>query len=197
MKHPLALAAALVVLVAACGGSPKSTSTPTATAGSDAPAATASAAPGLLGIVELKFFDEDNKLGMHLHPDGKLETLVKHSGGGKPTSEDWKQLAVFSADGTISVNDQEVAQLQADGTLKSADGRVAPFKIDGATLVAGGKKLAFDDKGQLTLDGEPVKEIRVEGITELNTKRTALLIVAMSLPGQSHESGPASAQPAN
>ncbi len=180
MKHLQGLVVAVLVgAVAACAGPPKPASTSMMTRPADSSAST-----GLLGIGELKFYYRNHELGMHLHPDGKLEKLVTQAGADKPTTENWVQLAVLSADGRMSVGEKTVGQLQPDGTFHVADGRTAPFKIEGDALVASGKRLSFDSSGQLLVDGAASDPpLRVEGITNANTKRTALLILAMSLPG--------------
>jgi hypothetical protein len=165
--------------VAACAAKTKdtttTTTTPTSTAGS------------VLAISELKFFEGD-KLGLHLHPDGRLEGLETRNG-----AEAWHDLAILKADGTITPpNGGTAAHVNADGSFVGPKGEVAPFKLDGATLVSSdGKKISLDAKGNLVLDGKPgEKAFRVEGATDAATQRTALVIMAMLMEGEEHPAPP-------
>jgi len=170
----------MVLAVAACGGSKTAPKTETAQ--------TQNAAASTLTISELKFYEGD-EVGLKLHADGKFEAKATHSTQGKPPVEEWHQIGELAADGTISHDGKVMGQLQADGTLKMTDGSVAPFKIDGETLVAGEQKITIGDKGVFQGTNPQMRPMRVDGITDAGSKRTALLLLAI-IAGASKASAP-------
>jgi hypothetical protein len=154
---------AIVALIAACGGRqvPSSNST----------------AP-LLGIADMKFYEEDH-LVAHLGPDGTFEI-----------DRDGHLAAVGSitGDGKLTGRDGKAAQLQADGTIVAV-GRttddLARIRLVGDTLFVEREKgpqyrATIDEKGMVLLDGKSLgKPMRVEGASDANTRRTALLVVGL------------------
>ena len=169
--------ALVAAIVAGCGGAPKPAAAP---APAPAPAAApASASP--LTIAELCFYEGDEE-GMALHADGRFEVKATHSEAGQPAQETWLPVARLSADGTLAKPDGGVVgKLGTDGTFTSADGQhVAPFRIDGETLVIGDKHVTFDAQGVLQ-GGDPASHLRVTGLTDVGSRRAALLLLAVVL----------------
>jgi hypothetical protein len=164
----------LMVIFAACSHAGKTT---------DAMPTTSSDA--VLEITDLKFFEGD-KLGAHLHADGRLAVLATHGGTSQPTTESWQDVAMFHADGRITSIKRHAdpasvsAHVNADGSIVGPRGEVAPFKLDGATLVADGKHLTINGEGTFVIDGKQGdKALRVEGVRDAMTQRTALIIIGI------------------
>jgi hypothetical protein len=177
----LHLLACSVLALAACGGAkPKTTDPTTTTPPADA----------VLAIGELKFYAGD-KLGMHLHADGKLEAATG-------ADDKLEEVALVKTDGTITAGGK-TARFGADGSLSGPNGETAPFKLDGATLVAGDKRVTIDDKGNVLINGavdKDAKALRIEGATSAPLQRTALVLLALMMTGDSHdEATPAPATP--
>lgn len=175
--------AIVVALLAACGGHAPSPAAP-APAGPASPAEAAPAAavtPSTpLTIAELGFYDGDDK-GMMLHADGRFEIKAKHTEAGKPTEETWISVGRLGADGSLARPDGTVVgKLAADGRFVAADGRVAPFSLDGETLVIGAKHVTLDAQGQL-VGGEPGSHVHVTGLSDVGSRRAALLLLAIAL----------------
>lgn len=163
----------LVALLVACGGSPQPATTPTP----PPPARDAAVAPEVTGlsVVELKFFNGDMPK-LVLHADGKLETNTAV----KPHAKaQWIAMAQVTADGKIAHEGQPIGELKPDGTFVTPDGKVAPFKLEGDVLVLADKRVSLGDNGSLQgVDGSSAK-LRVEGATDLGSRRTALLLLAL------------------
>jgi len=156
---------AILVLLTACGGSAPSTKT-------DGTSASSGAA---LAIVELKFFVGD-KMGMRLHTDGRLETIVSEGSG-----ESWQDVATLSPDGTVTGKDGKTGRLQPDGTFAGSNGEVAHFKLDGDALVVGDQRITIRDDGTVAGAPEKLAKLRIEGATATQSRRTALLILGLLL----------------
>jgi hypothetical protein len=173
--HRLArLAIAFTACVAACGGKPYDASTtPAPTTGA---VVGPKVAPTGLGITELKFY-EGQDLVLEALPDGTVERI--DDDGGKLAM---RPVGKVTSDGKLSTDDQR-AQLQADGTVSSAD--VPDLKLDGDTLAIGARHVTLDPHGTLLVDGHPIhgNGTRVEGATTPATRRTALLLIAITLGG--------------
>lgn len=170
----------VLALVVACGGSAPPTQTattlPPTTSTAEPAAATATAR---LGLGDLKFFQGDT-LMIHLHPDGTLELATDGTG------QALQRAGTISADGKLTGPDGKSAQLQDDGTLVLSNGQDPGIKLDGETLVIAGKHVTLDPQGAVLVDGAALPSkvpVRIEGVTDAGTRRTALLLVALTLGG--------------
>lgn len=161
-------AIALVLALAACGGATPAPTTPPLAPVAEAPKPTA--APTLLTLGELRMLAGTDE-GVRIHGDGSVEL--------KQDDASWKTVASVHPDGTVTSDGRPIGQLQADGTFKMADGSQSPFKLDGLTLVARDKRLSFD--GQGALQGGPETGIHVTGLSDDGSRRTALLVIGLSL----------------
>ncbi len=153
----------LAVLAVACGGKP----------------APQTAENASLAISELKFYDND-KLGMQLHVDGKIDIRYTRIQNGT-VIEGWEQLGTLAPDGTLTSNDQKF-RIRPDGTVKKPDGSTETmFRFDGDTLVLGDKRVTIDPQGVLLVNGQPTPNgtMRVEGANDPRTRHTALVLVAL------------------
>ncbi len=160
---------ALLSLLGACAGSQPATK--------HDPAANTAAQGTLLGVADLKFY-AGPQLVAHVFADGVFEEV---DGRGRLA-----RVATITSDGKLVGKDGTGAQLQADGTLvalrptKDDPG----VKLEGDTLIVQGEdgphRMTLDDKGTVLLDGKPAERaLRVEGVTDRNTRRTALLVFGL------------------
>ena len=127
---------------------------------------------------------------MKLAADGKLSIKGKHTEAGKPPREDWQDVGIISAAGTITVKGEVVGKLEADGSFMSKTGKVPVFKLDGESLVIDGKKITIDEKGVLQ-GGNDGAKIHITGITDAGSRRTALFVLAVALGGAEPAPAPA------
>lgn len=162
----------VTIAMAACGGSAPPPAAPAPTAPVAAPN---TAGATSLTITELKFYDGD-QLGVQLHANGKLEVKMARAEKGKPAQESWIALAQLSPDGKVTHDGQAIGELQPDGTF-IADGKPQPFKLDGDALVVGDKRITLDEHG--VLQGGTSGHMRVEGLTDAGSRRTALFVLAL------------------
>jgi hypothetical protein len=172
---------AFTVLLAACGSSSK----PAPTTPTTPPPATAPAAGAQLGITELKFYQGD-KMMLHLLADGSLQVLVPDAQNPAGT---WKTVGTITADGKITGPDGKSAQVQPDGSVTLSDGKAPDFKLEGDALVIDGKRVTLDPTGVVQVDGQPISKdtsVRIEGATDAATRRTALLLIGLTLGGEAH-----------
>jgi hypothetical protein len=167
----------MVFAVVACGGS-KATTTTTANVAANA--------SGGIALKELSFY-EGNDLGMKLHADGMVEVKGKHSASGQPTTETWQHIAQLTTDGKVLHDGVVGGQLKADGTFEMSNGKPAAFHIEGAALVIGDKKVTIDDKGQLQGGNADAKPMRVDGVTDDASRRTALLMLGLMFGAEEHD----------
>lgn len=194
--------AALGLSVAACGGGSSSQEQETAPAATSDPAAAAQpAAPAeAAGPAHLKFAEmtvsEGTRPIFKIHADGKTE--VAGAGGA------WSEGPAVTADGTITFKQQQVARIEADGTIKNLrNGQVIPVKVGTDTLSAQGPggeiKFQITEDGTIAVPGAPPeKNLKVDGATDADTRRTALaLIGAIFLSGKAQQQPAQPAQPAD
>lgn len=152
MRSPLL---ALALLVAACGGG-----------GSKAVEAPAKApAVTRLEIAEISISANDQSLVVR--KNGDVEVIGM---------EGPKLLGTLTADGKFTLPNGDSGQLQDDGSFTTKDGP-APFKLDGDTLVVGTSRLTLDAKGAIQGAAGDVSSIRITGVTNEGTRRTALLMI--------------------
>jgi hypothetical protein len=151
--HKLALIAVLV----ACGGSSK----PAA-----APAAGAAKVNLVLG--ELKIVDVGKDKAIAVRADGTIEA------DGTPVG------IKVTADGRVIRTDTtEVGfQLLPDGTIKGPRGEVLEVTLgaDG-TISNGDKKISLDDQGLIVGGNPDAPQVRIEGATSPELKRTAMFVL--------------------
>ncbi len=123
-----------------------------------------------LAIAELRLY-EGNELVVHLLADGTLQVLEKGTSGGTKY-EEWKT----------------IGRLHADGSLTGISGQTvkpdASFRFEGDALVAHDRRLTMTPQGSVQIDGKPLgddKLVHFEGAVDPATRRTALLLIAMTL----------------
>lgn len=177
----------LVLFAAACGGS----SAAPATASTAPPAAAASG--DVFAVKDMTFF-EGNDPVVHVTKDGHIEIRTKHVHDGGAATVDNQFVGVIAADGAVSdPTGAKRGQLAADGSFKAPDGQTAPFTLANDALVMDGVKVTIDDRGALLKDGKPITPpVRVEGVTDASSRRTALFVMALvfaSAPGKATVSG--------
>ena len=180
-----------------CGGSggQEQETTPAATVDPAATPAPEPAGPPHLKFAEMTIY-EGTKAIFKIHADGKTEV----AGGAEPNVT-WGEGPVVQADGTIQFKGQKVAKVEQDGTVKNLrTNEVIPVKIGADTLTASGPGgdvvLQIKEDGTIAVPGAPPdKNLRVEGATDAETRRTAIaLIGAIFLSGKA--SAPAEPAPA-
>ncbi|APR82734.1 Hypothetical protein A7982_08083 [Minicystis rosea] len=137
--------------------------------------ADADAVAGKLSIVELKYFDADG-LGLVLHADGKVAWRTRHFRPGKPVEVEWHDRGTLHAEGKLVLKDGKSVTLRPDGTFETSDGKRSPFKLEGDAIVSGDKRVTIDEHG--VFRGTDL-ELRVEGAVDVETRRTALALIAM------------------
>lgn len=164
--HMRKILSLILLVTAACGGSP---SRPV-----EAPAAAAPSAPtAQLGLGEIKLIDVDNNQAILIHADGTIEL-----GGKKPGK--------VTPDGTlISVDTGEVVfKLSPDGAVTTADGKDLGIKLgaDGA-VTRGDKTVSIGASGELVGGDSPGPKLKIEGATDAKLKRTAMFVlIALTTP---------------
>jgi len=178
----------LVLFAAACGGG---SSAAPATASTTPPAAAASS--DVFAVKDMTFF-EGNDPVMHVSKDGHIEIQTKHVQNGSAATTDNQFVGVIAADGSVSdPTGAKRGQLGADGSFKSPDGQTAPFTLANDALVMDGVKVTIDDHGALLKDGKAITPpVRVEGVTDAASRRTALFVMALvfaSAPGKATATG--------
>src|SRR3569623_1337090 len=161
----------LVRFAAACGGG---SSAAPATASTTPPAAAASS--DVFAVKDMTFF-EGNDPVMHVTKDGHIEIQTKHVQNGS----------------AATTHTHIVGVITADGSVKSPDGQTAPFTLANDALVMDGVKVTSDDHGALLKDGKAITPpVRVEGVTDAASRRTALFVMALvfaSAPGKATATG--------
>lgn len=165
--------AGIVLALTACGEGK-------ATVPAAAPASIPSSASGLT-LVELEFY-ESGELGAKLGADGSFQVKQTRHHDGKSTVS-WSTLATLARDGSFTHDGQLAGRLRPDGSFVLADGSSAGFRIEGVTLTMGDKHVTIGDHGVFTINSES-SSLRVEGLSDDGSRRTALLLFAvMSAPG--------------
>jgi hypothetical protein len=166
MLKSLSLSFVLVLTTAACGGGAKTAPTPAAPIADTAPVA---ASGTTLALAEMKLVDVNKNKAILIHKDGTIEFE-----GQKP--------AKVTADGKLVKADtgEVFFQLQPDGSIKTADGTDVGVKIspDGA-LTMGDKTISLDDTGLLVGGNPNAPQMKVEGATDANLKRTAMFVLVV------------------
>ena len=142
----------------------------------------------LLGITDLKFYQNDKlghpKQGMHLHADGRLEYVSEQDPD--PSSWSWQDGGWVVADGTLYYLTQHVGHLLPDGEYRE-EGLGNSAVLTGDVLHVKGKHVTIDDRGVVMVDGrEGIPLTRVDGASDTLTKRTALLIIERYLGADGH-----------
>ncbi|MGE5180675.1 MAG: hypothetical protein ACM31C_01370 [Acidobacteriota bacterium] len=123
-----------------------------------------------LAISELRLYEGD-ELVVHLLADGTLQVLEKGSNAGTQY-EEWKTIGTLHPDGSLmSIQGQ---------TVRPPEG----LHFDGDALVVHDRRLALTDTGAVLLDGKPLgtdKLVHFEGVTAPAARRTALVLIALTL----------------
>jgi hypothetical protein len=100
--------------------------------------------------------------------------------GEPPAPEAMQVFGTIAADGTITGKDGRQAHVHPDGSITGEKGQVARFKLEGDELVIDDKHASIDAEGKLHITGVPESEtVRVEGATDVMSRRTALIIVTL------------------
>lgn len=174
------LALALVLASAACGGGSKKAATP-------ATEPTTVAATGVtLSLGEMKIVDETQNKSLMIHADGTIEVE-----GQKP--------AKVTADGKIvtMADNQTQMTLDPDGSIKGPHGADLGAKLgaDGS-LTMGDQTISIDDMGMIKGGNASAPQLKIEGATDANLKRTAMFVLIALMSGAEPTPAPAPA-PAN
>jgi len=172
------------LFAAACGGSSAAPATSTTTP----PAAGAMASGDVFAVKDMTFFEGTDPV-VHVTKDGHIEIRAKRVHDGGAATVDNQFVGVIAADGSVSdPTGAKRGQLAADGSFKSPDGQTAPFTLANDALVMDGVKVTIDDHGGLLKDGKPIAPpVRVDGVTDAPSRRTALFVMALvftSAPGK-------------
>lgn len=190
------------VLAACGGGSSGEETTPAATtepAVAETPAEEP-AGPAHLKFAEITVFEGQNPI-FKIHADGKTEVASR---GATPTEIKWEEGPSVQTDGTIVYKAQKVARVEADGTVKNLrTNEVVPVTIGQNTITAKGPggemTLTIQDDGTIVIPGAPSpdKNLRVEGATDAETRRTAIAVLGVIfLTGREQAPPPTSGTPA-
>ncbi len=158
---------ALVVVLAACGGTPRPSE----------PAVAPAQGPAMLTLGEMRLVDVASNTALLIHADGSLEA-------------NGKTPAKVTVDGRVIATStgEPLFQLQPDGRIKD----LAYDKMLGATLgadgslVVGTTTFALDASGELIGRDASAPKIRFEGATSVALKRTAMFVfVVLMVTGDS------------
>lgn len=138
----------------------------------------------MFAVKDMTFFEGTDPV-VHVTKDGHIEVRMKHVRDGGAATVDDQFVGVIAADGWVSdPTGAKRGKLAADGSFKSPDGKTAPFTLAHDTLAVDGVKLTIDDRGALLKDGKPITPaVRVEGVTDAPSRRTALFVVALVFAG--------------
>ena len=162
------LSIALVLAVTACGGGSKKEPTTTTDT-----AAKTEATGVTLALGELKILDTSKNQSLLIHADGTIEV-----DGQKP--------AKVTTTGTIVTADgsKTVMTLTADGSIKGPDGADLGAKLaaDGS-LTMGTQTISIDDTGVIQGGNPSAPQLKVEGATDANLKRTAMFVLIALMSG--------------
>ncbi len=153
----------MVLALAACGGGSKKTETvPTGTGSGSAVVV----APRL-EIAEISI--SDNGTTLFVHGDGSVEAV---------DGDKRQPIGTLTSDGKLTTIEGEVAQLQEDGIFTTKDGP-APFKLVDEALVVGEAKFTIDANGVIQGGKVDLTRVKLTGVTNRGTRRTALLMLGI------------------
>ncbi len=179
MTKLLRLAYLLVALTACGGSSPPPAPTPPVTASAQ-PIQDDPSAPQTFDEITL-FEGDETEPGIRIHGDGKVETRsVHYEAAGGPGVSTWKTIAMIAPDFSFTVLDKPAGKLEADGAVMLADGQRSEVTIvdDKATL--GPYWMALDATGAVTAAKQPKRPMRVEGASDPQLRRRALLAMSIA-----------------
>lgn len=155
---------AIALTAAACGGGSKKPATgPTGTGSGSA----AVVAAPRLEIAEISI--ASNGTTLFVHGDGSMEAV---------NGDQRQPLGTLTSDGKFTSIDGEVGQLQDDGSFVLKEGP-APFKLVDEKLVVGADSFTIDANNVIQGGKVDLTRVKLTGVTNRGTRRTALLMLGM------------------
>jgi hypothetical protein len=117
------------------------------------------------GLAEIKITEKTQ--GVMIHADGKVEAV----------SDDQKMvLGTLTTDGTFTDTTGATGKMNAQGQFVTKNGP-SPFTLKGETLTFEDKVITIN--GDNHLQGPGTDGVKLEGVSDVPTRRTALLLIGM------------------